>query len=74
MAEFKWDSEVEIGTVAVNEYQKRIVKVCELNGETYLNVAKVKKIKGEDQIIGGWSEKLSTVEAICSLFNEYSKE
>ena len=72
MADFQWDSEVEIGTTEVNEHQKRIVKVCELNGETYLNVAKVKKIKGEDKIVGGWGEKISTLGSICSLFNEHS--
>lgn len=74
MADFKWDSEKEIGTIEVNEHQKRVVKLCELNGETYLNVAKVKNIKGKDSIVGGWSEKLSTIESICSLFNEYNEE
>ena len=70
MAEFKWDTEEEIGEVVINEYQKRIIKLCTLNGEEYINVIKVRHFKGKDNIVGGWTEKVSTIAEICSMYND----
>lgn len=74
MAEFQWDTEKELGEIVINEHQKRIIKLCTLNGEEYISVAKVKHFKGRDNIVGGWTEKVSSIAAICAMYNEQPDE
>jgi hypothetical protein len=45
--EFSWDMETLVKVISVNEYENRVVKLCELNGKQFVNVITMKKIKDE---------------------------
>ena len=39
--EFSWDSEVLVKTIERSDKERHEVKICELNGKTYVSVTKV---------------------------------